>query len=105
MRLTKKLATLAMPSIFDSAPGRPARSSSPSMNAPATASYISRPNSSVMLTLIPSAVSARTAGTPAAVPGTLTIRLGRATASHRWRASDTVALVSFATVGETSMLT
>ena len=58
-----------------------------------------------MLTLMPSAISDRTAGTPAAVPGTLIIRLGRAITSHRWRASDTVALVSSATVGDTSTLT
>ena len=66
---------------------------------------MSRANSSVMLTLIPSAVSARTAGTPATVPGTLIIRLRRPTSFHRWRASAIVACVSLATPGETSMLT
>ena len=105
MRLTKKLATLAMRSIRPSAPGRERRASRPSMYAQATASYISCPNSNVMLTLTPSAMRARTAGTPAAVPGTLIIRLGRPTACQSRCASAIVASVSCAASGETSTLT
>ncbi len=46
--------------------------------------------------LMPSPISVAMAGTPASVPGTLTIRFGRSTAAHKRRASTTVACVSFA---------
>ena len=43
--------------------------------------------------LMPSSISVRIAGVPALVPGTLTIRFGSSTASHRRRASSTVVSV------------
>ena len=58
---------------------------------------------SVTLTLIPSAMSVRTAGTPSAVAGTLIMTLGRRMREKSRRASLTVASVSCANDGGTSM--
>ena len=53
--------------------------------------------------LLPSAVIAWIAGTPAAVAGTLTNRFGRAIRSCSARAAVTVAAVSWAISGATSI--
>ena len=58
-----------------------------------------------MLTLMPAAMSWRTAIAPSAVPGTLTITFGRSTVAQRRCASATVASASFAAPGETSIET
>src|SRR5713226_2765187 len=58
-----------------------------------------------MFTLMPCAVSARIAGNPCFVAGTLTIRFSRSTSRHRRFASAIVPSLSFASEGETSMLT
>ncbi len=54
------------------------------------------------LTLIPAAIVALIAGTPAAVPGILIITLGRSTAFQSRAAASIVPGVSLASVGETS---
>ncbi len=79
-----------------------ARSSSPSRYAFAASSYRSTEKSSVTLMLIPAAIDALIAGTPAAVPGILIITLGRSTACHSRCAAAIVPSVSFASVGDTS---
>lgn len=58
-----------------------------------------------MLTLMPAPVSSWMTGIPSGVAGTFTIRLGRSTAAHSRRASAAVAALSWASSGETSMLT
>ncbi len=93
MRLTKKLAT---PRTFEMSPPLANSASRPAMCASATARYASMPNNRVTLTLIPSPISWRMAGTPGCVPGTLIITLGRFTASQSRRASTMVASVSMA---------
>ena len=66
-----------------------------------TSSVAGRPSPHSM----PSAMSWRIAGRPAAVAGTLIIAFGRSSAAHRRRASATVPSVSFARCGDTSRLT
>ena len=60
-------------------------------------------NSSVTLTLRPSAIRRRSAPSPAGVPGTLIITFGRLTVAHSRWASSIVASVLFAAPGDTSM--
>ncbi len=55
--------------------------------------------------LTPSAISARIAGMPAGVAGTLIIRLGRSTISQSRMASEIVVSVCWASRGDTSRLT
>ena len=71
---------------------RRSRSSRPARYASITAACASRPNSSVTLTLIPSAVARRIASTPAGVAGILIIAFGRSTRAQSSRAAATVAL-------------
>jgi len=101
-RETKKLATDAMWST-----GRPrrCRSARPATYAFITAACASRPNSSVTLTLIPSAVTRRIASTPAGVAGILIMAFVRSRRDHRSRAAATVASASSASAGATSRLT
>ncbi len=54
---------------------------------------------------MPAAMHSSMAGMPSGVPGIFTMRFGRFTARHSRRASRTVAAVSCASVGATSMLT
>ncbi len=50
----------------------------------------------------PSPIMARMAGTPSAVAGIFTYRLGSATSSWKWRAAVMVPSVSWASPGATS---
>ena len=70
-----------------------------------TRACASMAKSSVMLTLIPSAIRRRTALEPSVVPGTLIMTFGRSTAFHKRCASSTVAVASFAAPGDTSIET
>jgi len=101
-RLTKKLATEWMAEM-----SFPAftRSSSPRMYASITLAYASIANSRVMLTLMPAAIVRSTALAPSTVPGILIITFGRLTVAHSRSASDTVARMSFAAPGDTSIET
>ncbi len=56
-----------------------------------------------MLTLMPSPISVRIAGSPGPVAGTLTIRLRRPTLCHSRRASSIVSWVCIARYGDTSI--
>ncbi len=58
-----------------------------------------------MFTLTPRAVSARIAGMPSCVAGTLTITLSRSIALHSRSASAIVPSVSWARAGDTSIET
>ena len=106
MRLTKKLATLAMRSIGDLG-ARPRRAILEPFDERARDRLVHVAPEQQRDVDVDAVGRQRAAppGRPAPVPGTLIIRLGRATTSHRWRASATVAFVSFATPGETSTLT
>ncbi len=73
------------------------------MYASITCRCASMENSNVMFTLIPSAMSERTARAPSAVPGIFTITLGRSTVDQSRLASATEAAVSLETPGETSI--
>ena len=98
-RLTKKDATDAT---RDGSPPDFTSESKPSRYASRTLAYMSSENMSVTLTLIPSEMSARKAGIPSGVAGTLIIALGLSSAANSRRASETVPAVSRARCGLTS---
>ena len=70
-----------------------------------TAWYRSREKIRVTFTLMPSAMTAVIAGSPASVAGILISTFGRSTVFHRSFASATVLPVSLARRGSTSMET
>ena len=98
-RDTKKLATDVRPS---SEPPAATRSSRPARYASTTSSYCSSEKINVTLTLTPLAVSARIAGMPSGVAGTLIMTLGRPTSAASRSPSDTVLSVAVASSGSTS---
>jgi len=68
-----------------------------------TSRYRWRLKISVTLTLIPSEIAVRIAGRPSRVAGILMKRFGRSTVAHSLRADSTVACVSRAMRGSTSI--
>ena len=99
-RLTKNDATLCTSATL---PPPAANASSPDTYASMISSYRSRLNSNVMLMLRPSLIICRTAGTPLAVPGIFTYRLGWSMRSCSSRAAAMLLSVSRARFGASSM--
>jgi hypothetical protein len=98
-RLTKNDATLCA---VDGSPPRSTSASSPDRYASMICRYRVREKIRVMLMLRPSAIIARTAGTPSAVAGIFTNRFGAAIRSCSFLAAAVVASVSRATSAATS---
>ena len=102
MRLMKKLATAFT---FATSPPVARRRSSPDWYASKIRFIWPSEKSSVMFTLMPSAMHCSNAAAPSGVPGILMSALSRATAAFRRRAAATVPSTSAASAGETSRLT